>query len=128
MLYVFIPKDFDLITKIQEGIAKDEGASGSIRTWSYDKLRKRYTWNNNNQANWPNLEKRAYFTIVYKINKDGEKYAEFTLHAKQGIKLTQEEYSQMHSAMLYMIMAHFGRKIDDAAVSKVPVNNTDVQD
>lgn len=128
MLYVFIPGAFNLISKINEGIAKEEGAIGSIRTWEYNEHYDRYAWENSDAANWRDLDQRAYFKAVNGFTEDRKKYVKFTLHAKRGISLSQGEYSKMHSELLYMIMAHFGKQIDRTVVSKVPANNTDVQD
>lgn len=87
----------------------------TIDTWTYQDLKNsitRFDWIGGNNQNWSNLSKEVFF--IAKVNTDFIKdpHIFFALHTIKGHKLTEADYAQMSSELLYMLMAHISELLD----------------
>ncbi len=87
----------------------------TIDTWTYENLSNgitRFDWIGGTKQNWPNLTKDVFF--IAKVDTDFIKnhHIFFALHTIKGHKLTEADYAQMSSELLYMLMAHKSELLD----------------
>lgn len=86
--------------------------NNTIDTWSYKKLPNsivRFDWTGG-ANNWPNLDKRVYFTATAHHPQETDNYLQFELHTKRGHCLGDSDYARMHAELSYMLLSHFAEE------------------
>jgi hypothetical protein len=125
MLIIYVKEPINSLNAIKS-LIKDK----TIKTWECHNLQNgntRFDWIGGGN-NWPNLDKNVYFEAV--VNIVEKEYIRFNLHTKQGHKLNEAEYAQMHSELTGMLFSHLSAKIEVCGIkpSKDKTYNVDIID
>lgn len=106
--------------------------NNEIDTWSYRKLPNniiRFDWTGG-VNDWPNLDKRVYFTATTHYPKETDNYLQFMLHTKRGHHLEDSDYARMHTELSYMLLSHFADEYEICHIlpAKKPYHHADIID
>lgn len=86
---------------------------GKIDTWTYKELSSdvtRLDWTGG-QDNWPNLDKRVYFTVRANSDLLEDRHMLFKLHTAKRHVLLKSDYARMHGELSYMLFSHITSNI-----------------
>ena len=81
---------------------------GKIDTWAYKEISSditRLDWTGG-QNNWPNLDKRVYFTVRANSEVFPKKHMLFELRTAKGHILLKSDYARMHGELSHMLFSH----------------------
>ena len=127
MLILVTQKPAALLSAIIAAIDNNE-----IDTWNYKKLSGdivRFDWTGG-VNNWPNLDKRVFFTATIQHPEETDNYLQFELHTKKGHCLDDSDYARMHAELSYMLLSHFAKcyRICDIMPARKPRHIADILD
>lgn len=116
MLQIVISTSQKPVSTIRKMIAQRE-----IDTWAGCKMSNghdRLCWTGGQQNNWEALDETVYFEARSIARDSDTNYIKFYLHTQKGHYLSEADYAQMHSELMYMLLAHIYDMIMSCEVMK----------